>query len=153
APSRWQDRLRAPHRGDEAKLQGASAAAPSCPNLGTAKLPGWCRATALTPFGMEVPVEASLSGLKRHDGGHESAGELALRSLEQLLRVADFHDSTGIEDGNAVAHEASNIEVVGHEQIGKRESLLQLLEKVEDLRLHRNVEGGDRLVQEDEAGV
>ena len=40
--------------------------------------------------------------------------------------------------------------VVGDEQVGQAELALELLEQVEDLRLDRHVERGDRLVADDE---
>ena len=44
-------------------------------------------------------------------------------------------------------------EVVRDEQVREVELLLQLLEQVDDLRLDRDVERGDRLVRDDEVGV
>jgi serine kinase of HPr protein (carbohydrate metabolism regulator) len=44
-------------------------------------------------------------------------------------------------------------EVVGDEQIGKAEAALQVLQQVDDLRLDRDVEGGDRLVAHDQVGI
>src|SRR5208282_4384262 len=44
-------------------------------------------------------------------------------------------------------------DVVGDEQIGEAELLLQITQQVDDLRLYRYVECGNRLVADDEAGV
>ena len=41
-------------------------------------------------------------------------------------------------------------QVVGDEQVGDAEVLLQVLEQVQDLGLDRDVEGGDGLVADDE---
>ena len=41
-------------------------------------------------------------------------------------------------------------QVVGDEQVGQAELLLQILEQVDDLRLDRNVERRDRLVADDQ---
>jgi hypothetical protein len=46
-----------------------------------------------------------------------------------------------------VAHDR---QVVGDEQIGQLEAVLEVVEQVDDLRLHRHVERGDRLVQHDQ---
>ena len=42
---------------------------------------------------------------------------------------------------------------MGDEQVGQAELALQILQQVDDLRLHRDVERGDRLVADDEAAV
>ena len=44
-------------------------------------------------------------------------------------------------------------EVVGDEQEGQREALLQVDEQVDDLRLDVDVERGDRLVGDDQRGL
>ena len=44
-------------------------------------------------------------------------------------------------------------EVVGYEQIGKAEAALQLQQQVQDLRLYRYIERGNRLVGDDQAGA
>ena len=43
--------------------------------------------------------------------------------------------------------------VVRDEQIGQPQPVLQLQQQVDDLRLHRNVERGDRLVRHDQRRV
>ena len=42
-------------------------------------------------------------------------------------------------------------QVVGHEQVGEPELVLEVVEQVDDLRLHRDVERGHRLVEHDQA--
>ena len=44
-------------------------------------------------------------------------------------------------------------QIVGDEEIGEAEPLLQLLEQVDDLALDRDVEGGDGLVADDDARI
>ena len=48
---------------------------------------------------------------------------------------------------------ADHRQVVGDEDVGDLQLLLQLVEQVEHLRLHRQVERGDRLVADDDVGV
>ena len=48
---------------------------------------------------------------------------------------------------------AHHREVVADEEVGEPELLLQVLEQVDDLRLDRDVERGDRLVADDELRV
>ena len=44
-------------------------------------------------------------------------------------------------------------EVVADEQIGEAPVTLELMQQVEDLRLHRDVEGAGRFVEHDELGI
>jgi len=46
---------------------------------------------------------------------------------------------------------ADDAEIMRDEEIGEVELVLQIVEQVEHLRLDRDVEGGDRLVGDDEA--
>jgi hypothetical protein len=66
------------------------------------------------------------------------------RDLDQL---AEIHDRDAVAD---VLHHR---EVVGDEEIGEAEALLQVLQQVDDLRLDRHVERGDRLVADDQVGL
>ena len=54
--------------------------------------------------------------------------------------------------GDAVGHVVDHGEIVRDEQVGEAELLLQILEQVEDLRLHRDVERRDRLVADQQVG-
>ena len=49
-----------------------------------------------------------------------------------------------------MAHDA---EVVGDEDVAEVELVLQVVEQVDDLRLDRHVERGNRLVEQDQARV
>src|SRR5690606_35535477 len=53
----------------------------------------------------------------------------------------------------AVADVAHDGEVVGDEEVGEVELVLEILEQVDDLRLDGHVERGDRLVGDDEVGL
>ena len=54
---------------------------------------------------------------------------------------------------HAVGDVADDVEVVRDEDVGEPEVALQVLEQVEDLRLHRDVERRDRLVADDQLRV
>ena len=64
--------------------------------------------------------------------------------LDQLAEIHHRH---------AVADVLHHGEVVGDEQVGEAELALQVLQQVDDLRLDRDVEGGDRLVAHDQVGI
>ena len=67
--------------------------------------------------------------------------------LAQLGHPAEVHDADPVRD---VPHDR---QVVGDEDVGQAELVLQLLHQVDDLRLHRHVERRDRLVADEHLGV
>ena len=67
--------------------------------------------------------------------------------LGRLDDLAEVHDHHPVGD---VAHD---VQVVRDEDVGEAEVALQVLEQVQDLRLHRDVERRDRLVADDQLRV
>ncbi len=67
--------------------------------------------------------------------------------------VGDFDDLAEIHDRDAVADVLDDGEVVRDEEVGEAEFVLQIAQQIDHLRLHRDVERGDRLVADDEARV
>ena len=61
-------------------------------------------------------------------------------------------DLAGVHHGDPVAHPGDDAEVVGDQQHGDVEALLQVGEELEDLRLDRHVERGRRLVGDEQLG-
>jgi hypothetical protein len=70
--------------------------------------------------------------------------------LRDVARRAHLHDAAEVHDRDAVAHVPDDAQVVRDEQVAHRELVLQSLEQVQDLRLHRHVERARRLVAHDE---
>ena len=62
-------------------------------------------------------------------------------------------DPAQVHHRDPVADVADDREVVGDEQVGQAEPVLEPLEQVDDLGLDRHVEGADRLVGHDEVGL
>ena len=73
--------------------------------------------------------------------------------LVDLLVVADLDDAPEVHHRDAVGDVAHHRQVVGDEDVGELELLLELLQQVDDLRLHRDVERRHRLVADDDLGV
>ena len=67
--------------------------------------------------------------------------------VRQLDQLADVHHR------HPVADVLDHAQVVGDEQVGQAELLLQVLQQVEDLRLDRDVQRRDRLVADDQLRV
>src|SRR5579884_2172200 len=72
------------------------------------------------------------------------------RMLVQALRGADLEDPAEVHDGDPVGDLPDHREVGGDEDVREPELALEVLEQVEDLRLDGDVEGGDRLVADDQ---
>ena len=70
-----------------------------------------------------------------------------------LVRRTDLHDLAEVHHRDPVADVLDDRQVVGDEQVGEPEPLAEVRQQVEDLPLDRDVEGGDRLVADDELGL
>ena len=68
------------------------------------------------------------------------------RPLVELLRRGDLDDFAEVHDRDSVRDMADDAEVVGDEDVGEVELLLQVREQVDHLRLDRDIERRDRLV-------
>nr|WP_272268838.1 hypothetical protein [Rhodococcus sp. Rp3] len=68
-----------------------------------------------------------------------------------MVGVADLDDSAAVHHSYSVADVTDRGQAVPDEQVGQIELALKLFEKVEDLRLDRDVERGYRFVAHDEA--
>src|SRR4051794_6932643 len=71
-------------------------------------------------------------------------------TLEQILRPALFDDPAQIHHRDLVAEIVDDGQVVADQDVTEAELLLEVLHQVQDLRLHGDVERGDRLVGDDQ---
>jgi len=67
--------------------------------------------------------------------------------------VADFHDAAQIHHSDAIGDVADHRQVMGDEDVGDPELVLDLLQQVHDLRLYRHVQRGHGLVADDDVRV
>src|SRR5690606_1902745 len=65
----------------------------------------------------------------------------------ELGDVGDLHDTAVAHDGEAVAEEADDRQIVRHHEIGEVLLAAEALEEVEDFSLHRHVERRSGLVE------
>ena len=91
-------------------------------------------------------------GVRVGDRREQGVGVRVRRFVEQLLGPAEFHDVAEVHHGHAIADVANDREIVGDEQITQAELLLKVLQEIQNLRLHRDVERRDRSVEDDELG-
>ena len=76
-----------------------------------------------------------------------------LRVRKKFASVGNLDDAAEIHDSDPACHVAHNGEVVADEQIGQAEAILQVAHEIQDLRLHRHVEGRGRLVADNELRI
>lgn len=75
------------------------------------------------------------------------------RAEEHVVGGSTLHDPAVGHDGDLVAHVRDDAEVVRDEQEAEAETALQLVEEVEHLGLHGDVEGGHGLVADEHVGA
>ena len=73
--------------------------------------------------------------------------------MEQGRRRRQLDDPADIHDGDAMAHVLDDRKVVRNEQVGETEAFLKFEQQIDDLRLHRYIECGDRLVGNDQRRI
>ena len=92
-------------------------------------------------------------GIGDRDGREQRLGVRVDRPRVELLGRRELDDLAQVHHGDAVRDVADDAEVVGDEDVGQRELVLQVVEEVDDLRLDRDVERRDGLVGDDQARV
>ena len=95
-----------------------------------------------------APVE-----VHRRHGREQRLGVGMPGIVEQLAPRRDFDDAPVVHDRHAVGDVFDDGEVVRDEQHRQAELRLQILQEIEDLRLHGDVEGRHRLVANDKLGT
>ncbi len=92
----------------------------------------------------------------RVDQGHrgeERLGVGMVRRVEDDARVTHLHQLAQVDHGHHVGQIADDGQVVGDEERADPVLPLKLVEQIEDRGLHRHVEGGDRLVGNEQIGL
>ena len=75
------------------------------------------------------------------------------RMVIDLVRVRKLHHSAQIHHGNTVGNVAYHQQIVRDKEVGQSQLILQLVKHIDDLRLDRNVERGNRLIADDKVRV
>src|SRR5215203_2295706 len=96
---------------------------------------------------------ALLLGVGDRDGREQRGGVGVARLAVERRPVGDLHDLAEIHHGHPVRDVLDHGEVVGYEDVGEVERLLEVLQQVDDLRLDRDVKRRDGLVADDQARV
>ena len=82
--------------------------------------------------------------------GQERVAVVMRGTHEQLLGGCDFDQTPEVHHAHAIGDVAHQVQTVTDEQAGEPEAFPQIEKQVDDLRLHRKVEGGNGLVGQDE---
>ena len=98
------------------------------------------------------PLHARI-GIRDRDCGEERLCVGVERVLENIFLGAVLHQVAEVHDAYGIGNVLNNGQVVRNEEITQISLLLQFLEQVDDLRLDGNVQGGYRLVADDEFRV
>ena len=72
---------------------------------------------------------------------------------EQVGRARRLAHAAEVHDRGPVGERPHDRQVVGDQQAGERQPLLEREQQREDLRLHGHVERGDRLVEDQQVGL
>ena len=102
--------------------------------------------------GIEPGIWTSRAGVarQRRDRAHQALGVGMQRVLHDVLHRADLGDAAGIHHRDAVGGLRDHAHVVGHQHHGGAVIAPEPLDQRDDLRLHRDVERGGRLVGDDQ---
>src|SRR5438132_9757929 len=93
---------------------------------------------------------ASLAARTGARHGFQQRAGIGMRTVvEQVLGGPLLHDTPEIDHGDLVAEIFHHGEIVADQDIAQSELVLKVLQQIEYLRLHRNVERADRLVGDD----
>ena len=92
----------------------------------------------------------SVRGVRLWVGADQELGVGVFWREEHAVRRPQFHQRAEIHHRHAVGDVAHHRQVVGDEQQRETQRFLQFVQQVHHLRLHGHVEGGDRLVADDE---
>src|SRR5699024_9647699 len=91
--------------------------------------------------------------VRNRHGRHQRLGVGVQRIVVQLIAIGQLDDLAEIHHGDPYGDVSNDRKVVGDEEIGQPELVLQILEQVDDLRLNRDIERGNRLVADDEIRI
>ena len=76
-----------------------------------------------------------------------------LGGVEDLVGLGQFHDTADVHHRHAIADVSHDTEVVRDEEIRQPKVSLQVEQEIQDLGLHRDIQGRDRLVRDHQSGM
>ena len=98
----------------------------------------------------------ALAGRHRvsHRNGRDQAAGVGVDAVgDQLKAVGQLDQLAQIHNTDAVGDMLDNAQVMRDKEVGQPHLLLQILNHIDDLRLNRDIQRGDRLIADDELRV
>ncbi len=92
-------------------------------------------------------------GIRPWNRGQKSLRVRVKRLGEERPAWGNFHDFAEIHHSDAVADVLHDREVVGDKEVGQSEIALEVLHKIDNLGLDRDVESGHRFIAYEKAGI
>jgi len=96
---------------------------------------------------------ALLDRIRNRNGAQEGLGVRMLGRVIDGHPIGNLHDLAQVHDRHPIREVSNHRQIMGDENVGQAESLLQILKQVDDLRLNRHIEGGHRLITHNHAGI
>ena len=96
---------------------------------------------------------AALTRIRFGNGREQRFGVGMPGPIEKLFRASVLHQLSNVHHHHAVTDVFDHTEIVRDEQIGEMEFALQILQKVEGLRLDRNIQRADGFITDDQLRV
>jgi len=104
-------------------------------------------------FQQDALAVARPRGIGDGDGRHQRLGVRMHGAQIDFVAVSQFHDFAQIHHSHAVADVANHAEIVGNEDIGEAELVLEFFQQVDDLGLNGDIQRGDGLIADDQVGI
>jgi hypothetical protein len=75
------------------------------------------------------------------------------RDSKECISLCNLNQFAKVHDTNSVRDMADNIQSMCNKEIGQAQSVLQVTQEIDDLRLYRDIEGRDRFISDYESGM
>src|SRR5579885_1025460 len=87
------------------------------------------------------------------NGGEQRLGIRVQRHLVERLALCQFHHSSQVHHGHAIADMFHDRQIESHEQVGQAKLTLEIFQQVKHLGLNGHIQGRNRLVGDNEGGM
>ena len=111
------------------------------------------RSDGTTPGDLVQPHARPLDGGELRDRAHEPEGVGMERLIEEVVRARLLHLAPRVHDHHPLRGLRHHPEVVGDEDDGRPDLLLELEHEIQDLGLNRDVEGGGGFIGDEDRRI
>ena len=111
------------------------------------------RSSGIRHLPLQHDAPRACARVRLGNGGEERRRVRVLGSAEELVGRRQLHHAPDVHHGHAVADVSHDAQVVRHEEIRQPKLGLQIEQEIQDLGLHRHVQGRDGLIGDHQARV